>query len=89
MEAITAGVAYPRTWDMPDWLLAPVCLIALVGFIAYAWRQRMRVPPDRNNRNIGPSQNDFANSWSRAMTTIEPNAAICQRRSSLELTGWE
>lgn len=43
---------------MPDWLLAPICLIALLGFIGYACYQGMRVPPDRNNTNFGPSQND-------------------------------
>jgi hypothetical protein len=41
---------------MPDWLLAPICLIALLGFIGYAWHQGMKVPPDRSNSNFGPSQ---------------------------------
>jgi len=43
---------------MPDWLLALICLVALLGFIGYALYQGMRVSPDRNNRNFGPSQND-------------------------------
>jgi hypothetical protein len=43
---------------MPDWLLAPICLIALLGFIGFACYQGMRVSPDRNNKNFGPSQND-------------------------------
>jgi hypothetical protein len=43
---------------MPDWLLAPICLVALLGFIGYAYYQEMRVSPDRNNTNFGRSQND-------------------------------
>jgi hypothetical protein len=43
---------------MPDWILAPICLVALLGFIGYAYYQGMRVPPDRNNTNFGASQND-------------------------------
>jgi hypothetical protein len=46
---------------MPDWLLAPICLVVLFGFIGYAYYQGMKVSPDRNNSNFGPSQND---SWS-------------------------
>jgi hypothetical protein len=36
---------------MPNWLLAPICLIALVGFIVFAFRQGLRVKPDRENRD--------------------------------------
>jgi hypothetical protein len=43
---------------MPDWFLAPVCLLALLGFIGYALYRGTKVPPDRNNSNFGPSQND-------------------------------
>ncbi|MEY9104889.1 hypothetical protein ABH999_001085 [Bradyrhizobium yuanmingense] len=43
---------------MPDWLLALICLVALLGFIGYAFYQGMRVPPDRSNTNFGPGQND-------------------------------
>jgi hypothetical protein len=43
---------------MPDWILAPLCLVLLIGFISYAFRQGMKVKPDRNNRNFGPSAND-------------------------------
>jgi hypothetical protein len=41
---------------MPDWILAPICLVILVGFIAYALRQGTKVTPDRSNNNFGPSQ---------------------------------
>jgi hypothetical protein len=40
---------------MPDWILAPICLVILVGFIGYAFRQGTKVKPDRNNSNFGPS----------------------------------
>jgi hypothetical protein len=36
---------------MPDWILAPICIIILVGFIGYALRQGTKVEPDRNNSN--------------------------------------
>ncbi len=42
---------------MPDWLLAPICLVGLLGFIGYAYYQGMGVRPDRNNSNFGPSNN--------------------------------
>jgi hypothetical protein len=42
---------------MPDWLLAPVCLVAIIGFIGYAFYQGTKVSPDRSNSNFGPSQN--------------------------------
>jgi len=45
---------------MRDWILAPLCLVLLGGFIFYAFRQGMKVKPDRNNRNFGPTTND---SW--------------------------
>jgi len=40
---------------MPDWILAPICLVILFGFIGYALRQGTKVKPDRNNSNFGPS----------------------------------
>ena len=43
---------------MPSWLLAPLCLAVLMGFIGYAFYQGTKVSPDRNNTNFGPSQND-------------------------------
>jgi hypothetical protein len=43
---------------MPDWLLVPICLIALLGFVGYALYQGTKVTPDRNNTNFGPSNND-------------------------------
>lgn len=39
---------------MSDWLLAPICLVILLGFIGYAYYQGMRVSPDRNNSDFGP-----------------------------------
>jgi hypothetical protein len=44
--------------NMPNWLVPLVCLIALVGFIGFAFRQGTKVRPDRNNTNFGPSNND-------------------------------
>jgi hypothetical protein len=41
---------------MPDWILAPICVVVLFGFIGYALRQGTKVKPDRNNSNFGPSQ---------------------------------
>ena len=43
---------------MPNWILAPVCVVLLVSFIFYAFRQGMKVKPDRNNSNFGPTTND-------------------------------
>ena len=43
---------------MPDRILAPLCVFLLVGFIFYAFRQGMKVKPDRNNRDFGPTAND-------------------------------
>ena len=37
---------------------ALICLIALIGFIGYAFYQGTRVSQDRNNTNFGRSQND-------------------------------
>jgi hypothetical protein len=44
---------------MPDWILAPICLAALFGFVGFALYQGTKVSPDRNNTNSGPSQNDY------------------------------
>jgi uncharacterized membrane protein YqiK len=43
---------------MPDWILAPICVVVLVGFIGYAFRQGTKVHPDRNNGNFGPTTNE-------------------------------
>jgi hypothetical protein len=40
---------------MSDWILAPICVVVLVGFIGYAFRQGTKVTPDRNNSNFDPS----------------------------------
>jgi hypothetical protein len=40
---------------MPDWILAPICIAILFGFIGYAFRQGTKVKPDRNNSDFGPS----------------------------------
>jgi hypothetical protein len=42
---------------MPNWLIPLTCLIALIGFIGFAFRQGTKVSPDRNNTDLGPSQN--------------------------------
>ncbi|GKQ50745.1 hypothetical protein [Bradyrhizobium sp. Ce-3] len=44
---------------MPDWILAPICVVVLVGFIWFAFRQGFRVKPNENNRDhptwpVGP-----------------------------------
>ncbi|WP_375789409.1 hypothetical protein ACE10Z_19845 [Bradyrhizobium sp. Pha-3] len=36
---------------MPDWIVAPICVIALGGFIWFAFRQGFSVKPDENNRD--------------------------------------
>jgi hypothetical protein len=41
---------------MPQWVIGLICLVILVGFIGFAFRQGMKVTPDRNNSNFGPSQ---------------------------------
>jgi hypothetical protein len=41
-----------------DWILAPICVVVLVGFIGYALRQGTKVHPDRNNSNFGPTTNE-------------------------------
>jgi hypothetical protein len=44
--------------DMPNWIGPLLALIVIVGFIGFAFRQGMKVSPDRNNTNFGPNQND-------------------------------
>jgi hypothetical protein len=44
---------------MPSWFVPLICLVALVAFIWFAFRQGTTVTPDRNNTNTGPSQNDY------------------------------
>jgi hypothetical protein len=34
---------------MPDWVVPLLAFLALVGFIGFAFRQGMRVKPDRDN----------------------------------------
>ncbi|MHC2333855.1 hypothetical protein [Bradyrhizobium sp. USDA 4454] len=36
---------------MPDWILAPICVIGLVGFIWFAFRQGFKVRPDMDKRD--------------------------------------
>ncbi|OYU61588.1 MAG: hypothetical protein CFE30_14425 [Bradyrhizobium sp. PARBB1] len=36
---------------MPDWILAPICMVALGGFIWFAFRQGFSIKPDENNRD--------------------------------------
>jgi hypothetical protein len=52
------GLLTQQKEHMSNWLLVPTCLIALLGFIGYAFYQGSRVSPDRNNTNFGPSNND-------------------------------
>jgi hypothetical protein len=40
---------------MPDWILGPVGVVLLAGFIFYAFRQGTKVHPDRNNIDFGPN----------------------------------
>ena len=44
---------------MPDWILGPISVIALVGFIFYAFWQGMKVNPDRSKSNVGPTRDDI------------------------------
>jgi len=43
---------------MPHRLLGLLGLVALFGFIGFAFRQGMKVTPDHSNRNFGPTTND-------------------------------
>jgi len=36
---------------VPNWLLASICLAALVGFIWFAFGQGLKVKPDKANRD--------------------------------------
>ena len=36
---------------MPDWILAPICVIGLVGFIWFAFRQGFKVKSDEDKRD--------------------------------------
>jgi hypothetical protein len=45
---------------MPSWFVPLICLIGLVGFIGFAFRQGTKVHPDRDNQNFGPSQNEYS-----------------------------
>jgi len=48
-------------WIMPDWILGPVCVVLLVGFIFYAFRQGTKIAPDRTS-NGGRTENDYPSS---------------------------
>jgi len=39
---------------MPNWFLPLICLLGLVGFIGFAFRQGTKVKPDRNNTDFAP-----------------------------------
>ena len=39
---------------MLQWFVGLIFLVILVGFIGFAFRQGMKVTPDRNNANLGP-----------------------------------
>jgi hypothetical protein len=40
---------------MPNWFFPLLALIALAGFIGFAFRQGMKVKPDRDNPDNWPS----------------------------------
>ena len=37
---------------MPDWILAPICVVVLVGFIGYAFRQGTKVTPESQHQQL-------------------------------------
>ncbi|MEY9363084.1 hypothetical protein ABH994_005805 [Bradyrhizobium yuanmingense] len=41
---------------MPDWLLAPICLVALLGVIGYAFYQGMRSRRIETIRTLDPAR---------------------------------
>ena len=43
---------------MLDWILGPVCIVLLVGFIFYGFRQAFSVTPDRDKSGFGPTTDD-------------------------------
>ena len=48
---------------MPSWLLPALSLIVIVGFIGFAFRQGLKVKPDKDNRDnwsnfSGPPDSD-------------------------------
>jgi hypothetical protein len=40
---------------MPNWVVPLLAFIVLVGFIGFAFRQGMKVTPDKNNPDNWPS----------------------------------
>jgi hypothetical protein len=40
---------------MPNWIVPLLVFIALVGFIGFAFRQGMRVKPDKDNPDNWPN----------------------------------
>jgi len=51
-QLVIALVFLERLFAFPDWvLLAPLCITALVGFIWFAFRQRFKVKPNKENRD--------------------------------------
>jgi hypothetical protein len=36
---------------VPDWILAPICVVALVGFIWFAFGRGFMVKPNKENRD--------------------------------------
>ena len=41
---------------MPDWILAPICAVALVGFIWFAFRQGFKTKPNKDMPNQAPAR---------------------------------
>ena len=49
-----SGWPHWRITILPDWILAPICVVGLVSFIWFAFRQGFKVKPDKNNRDDHP-----------------------------------
>jgi hypothetical protein len=50
-QLVIALVFLERLFAFPDWVLAPLCITALVGFIWFAFRQGFKVKPNKENRD--------------------------------------
>ena len=49
---LVLGLAFlERLFAFPDWVLAPLCITALVGFIWFAFRQGFKMKPNKENRD--------------------------------------
>jgi hypothetical protein len=73
---------------MPSWFVPLVCLVALVGFIWFAFRQGAKATPDRNNTNTGQARMAIRPALSENPESDPGALAVVAFRSGAAVAGW-